>query len=739
MPIFPLPIQDAPKARLDTPWTAKVSRTLPHPEYPRPQMVRKGWTNLNGPWDYSVGDGAARKILVPFPPESYLSGIMEPVPEGATMTYRRSFVRPKGERVVLHFEAVDWRSEVFVNGQKVGEHEGGYDPFEFDVTAAMKGVGEQSLEVRASDPTDGGVQPRGKQVRKPGGIFYTPSSGIWGTVWVEGVARGAVRSIAVDGTMEGIISADIRLWGPSGGPVTLEVFDGRRRVAAISTGGTDTRPRIRIAQPKLWSPDSPKLYRLVVKVGAGNGGTGDEVESYVGLRTVGLVKDAAGRTRLGLNGEPIFMAGPLDQGFWPDGIYTAPTEEAMRFDLEVTKRLGFNTVRKHVKVEPRTWYAACDRLGLMVWQDMPSGDRSIGPRDADAVRSPESEAIFRREYAAMVGNLKGHPSVVAWVLFNEGWGQFKTAEMSRWAKSQDPTRLLDAVTGWADRGTGDMHDLHSYPGPASPKPEADRAAVLGEFGGLGLPMPGHMWQESGWGYKSYATRAELTGAFVDLLSATHDLIGEPGLSAAIYTQTTDVESELNGLMTYDRRELKVDEERAREAVLALYTPPTVYASVVPTSEELGVSYRYTLEAPSGDWKSSAYDDSAWKRGEGGFGQGQGAGPVRTKWEAPEIWVRREFTLPVDVEGDLSLRIAHDEDVEVWLDGGLIADLPGSTGVYRRVPIAASFLAGGKLGAGRHVLAARCRQTTGGQFLDLGIVRTVAPKRTGKGEFRVGGR
>ena len=283
-----------------------------------------------------------------------------------------------------------------------------------------------------------------------------------------------------------------------------------------------------------------------------------------------------------------------------------------------------------------------------------------------------------------------------------------------------------------------MHDLHVYPGPGSPKPEADRAAALGEFGGLGLPVPGHMWEEKNWGYKSYKTGAELTEAFEGLMAATHDLIGDPGLSAAIYTQTTDVETETNGLMTYDRRELKMDEERAHDAIVALYTAPPLYATVAPTSEDAGQAYRYTLSAPTGDWTGAGYDDSAWKSGEGGFGQGNVPGPIRTAWTTREIWVRREFTVPAEVTGELSLRIAHDEDAEVWLDGGKIADLSGYTGAYRRVPIASSFLPMGRLAAGRHVLAVLCKQTEGGQYLDLGIVRAL-PAKGGKGEFRVGGK
>ncbi len=734
MPFLP-PVQAPPKPILDTPWTAKVSRTLPHPEYPRPGMVRKGWANLNGPWDLTVeaapGDAPlfVGRILVPFAPESYLSGVMKPVPDGATLVYRRTFARPKGDRAILHFEAADWRSEVYVDGAKVGEHEGGYDPFAFDVTDALKGSGPHELVVRTTDPTDADVQPRGKQVRKPGGIYYTPTSGLWGTVWIEGVARDAVRSLALDGAMDGTLTADLRLWGPARNPVALDLFDGSRPVAHLAATDLRDGARLtaRIPNPKLWSPDSPKLYRVRVTVGRG-----DAVDSYVAFRSVGLVKDPQGRTRLGLNGKPLFMAGPLDQGFWPDGLYTAPTEEAMRFDLEITKRLGFNTVRKHVKVEPQTWYAACDRLGLLVWQDMPSGDRSIGDRDPDTVRTPRSEAIFRREYRAMVEGLKGHPSVVAWVLFNEGWGQFKTAEMSAWAKAQDPTRLLDAVTGWADRGTGDMRDLHVYPGPGSAKPELARAAVLGEFGGLGLPTPDHMWRATGWGYRSLKTGEELTNAFAGLMDATRDLIGAPGLSAAIYTQTTDVETELNGLMTYDRRVLKMDEDRVRRAVLSLYGTPPAYETILPTSEDAPASYRFRFDPPTGDWTSLAYDDSAWRSGEGGFGGGrETAGPVRTPWTGREIWLRREFTLPAEAAGDLSLRVAHDDDAEVWLDGGRVATLDGASGTYRRVGLAASFLPLGKLSAGRHVLAVTCRDTGGDRYIDLGLVRTVPPAKAGK--------
>ena len=560
-----------PRPQLTTRWTASVNPEAPHQEYPRPQFRRKNWVNLNGRWDFAISPTLERpsrfasKIVVPFPVESYLSGVQRRVPDGASVWYRRSFTPPKGDRLLLNFEASDWDTTVWVNGVQVGNHQGGYDPFSFDITDALKGRGQQELVVRVIDPTDAGPQPRGKQVRRPRSIWYAPTTGIWGTVWLEPVPASNVYRLRIIARNAGDVDVLVDVHEgqpPHSLPLTVQIEGSAPQSVGV---GSDTsvglgRAQFKIANPELWSPEHPRLYKLKVTYGE------DVVASYFAFREVSVGRGPDGKTRLLLNGKPYFMIGPLDQGFWPDGLYTAPTEAAMRYDLDMTKKLGFNLVRKHVKVEPRTWYAYCDRIGLLVWQDMPSGDGYIGTQDPDLKRTPESAAIFEKELAAMIETHFNSPCIVTWVLFNEGWGQYDTVRLARWVKERDPSRLLDATTGWSDRGVGDMHDVHQYPGPSSQAPEAHRAAVLGEFGGLGLPTPGHMWQEKAWGYQSFKTRAELTTRFEEILAKLTDLIATPGCSAGVYTQTTDVETEANGLMTYDRAVLKMDPRRVRGAI-----------------------------------------------------------------------------------------------------------------------------------------------------------------------------
>jgi hypothetical protein len=578
-----------------TRWAQEVSPTKVHPEYPRPQMVRKDWLNLNGLWDYAItareSDRPAQwdgQILVPFPVESALSGVMKRVSEEQRLWYQRSVRIPrgwKGQRVFLHFGAVDWETTVWVNGREIGTHRGGYDAFRFDVTDALRPAGDQEIVVAVWDPTDAGYQPRGKQVRKPSGIWYTPTTGIWQTVWLEPVADTHIRELRITPDFDRSAVTVAAHAQAEAGPVTLEVtvLDGRRAVQhGTVTTEVATRsipplvsPRITLPVPdaKAWSPDTPCLYDLQVVLKQG-GRKLDEVRSYFGMRKIALGKDADGIWRLCLNNEPLFQYGPLDQGFWPDGLYTAPTDAALRYDIEMTKALGFNMARKHVKIEPARWYYWCDKLGLLVWQDMPSGDRYIGSNDPDITRTPESARQFETELRAMIDGFYNHPSIVMWVPYNEGWGQWDTARIVDLVKSWDPTRLVNNASGWTDRRVGDVLDIHAYPGPAVPRLEENRAVVLGEFGGLGLPIRGHTWQdERNWGYRSYSDSGELTDAYLELLDKLHPMTGLPGLAAAVYTQTTDVEIEVNGLMTYDRALVKMDAAAITAAARRLYTPP----------------------------------------------------------------------------------------------------------------------------------------------------------------------
>ena len=557
---------------LTTPWTAQVRPDAVLPEYPRPQMVRASWTNLNGLWDYALADKEARptaydgSILVPFPIESALSGVKRPVGSEQQLWYRRTFNAPElnGGRLLLHFGAVDWRTRVYVNGAAVGEHQGGYDAFTFDITKALKPSGPQELVVAVWDPADSGLQPRGKQVTTPKGIWYTSVTGIWQTVWMERVPLAYINRLAlVPDPDRARLSVRVETFAPE--QFTAVARLNGKEVGRVS-GVTNVGTSIPIAQPQLWSPDSPTLYDLEVSLGSG-----DTVKSYFGMRKIELRKDTAGVNRLFLNGAPLFQIGPLDQGWWPDGLYTAPTDEALRSDIEALKKLGFNMMRKHVKVEPARFYYWCDRLGLMVWQDMPSattGDPLTKiPRGsaADGVLDPVSAAEFERELRSMMRNLGNAPSIVAWVPFNEGWGQHDTNEILDMVRRLDPSRLVDGPSGWEDRGYGDMKDMHAYPGPDMFPVVEGRASVLGEFGGLGFPVPDHLWwtDKRNWGYRTFPTQDALRAAYEDLITKLMPLAAK-GLAAAIYTQTTDVEGEVNGLMTYDRRVMKFDTARMFE-------------------------------------------------------------------------------------------------------------------------------------------------------------------------------
>ncbi len=572
------------KGPLATRWAKDVSAKNPLPEYPRPQMVRDSWQNLNGLWDYAITDKEAAQpakwdgeILVPFPVESALSGVMKPLTEKQRLWYHRSFKAPsrwKGQRVLLQFGAVDWEAVVTVNGREIGSHRGGFDAFSLDITDALKFSGSEEIVVAVWDPTDRGPQAKGKQVLRPGGIMYTASSGIWQTAWLEAVPPVSIASLTLTPDVDSgslSFSARYRSAGrveaqlPAGYSLEVTVLDGKTKVAT----GTGRLTGL----TKLWTPENPFLYDLKVAL-KNNGKTVDEVTSYFGQRKIALAKDEKGVPRILLNNQRIFQYGPLDQGFWPDGLFTAPTDEALRFDIEITKKLGFNMARKHVKIESERWYYWCDKLGLLVWQDMPGS--GVGDNKTDTIRPGREEAAkqFEGEMQAMIEGRVNHPSIIMWVPFNEGWGQYDTPRICEWIKKLDPTRLVNNASGWTDRKAGDVMDMHNYPGPGAPRIEAVRAGVLGEFGGLGLPYAGHSWQaEKNWGYRSFKTTNELTEAYLGLMDRLHPLTGDGGLCAAVYTQTTDVEIEVNGILTYDRAVIKMPLEVLAAAHQKLYTPP----------------------------------------------------------------------------------------------------------------------------------------------------------------------
>ncbi len=728
------------KGPLATRWAKDVAPDKVLPEYPRPQMVRKEWRNLNGLWDYAIAgksDAAPKsyqgKILVPFPIESALSGVMKRVDDKSRLWYRRTFDVPKdwsGRRVLLHFGAVDWETVVYVNGKALGTHRGGYDAFALDITDALKKEGPQELVAAVWDPTDQSTQPRGKQVSNPKGIYYTPTTGIWQTVWLEPVPEVSIESLKIVADADkGDALVHVKLRGPAKKGLSLRgrILEGEKPLGqALDERENPSELRLSIPRPKLWSPESPTLYDIDLELLGPDKKPIDSVRSYCGFRKVSIGKDDKGVTRILLNGKPYFQVGLLDQGFWPDGLYTAPTDEALRYDIEATKKLGFNLARKHVKVEPARWYYWCDKLGLLVWQDMPSGDKSVKSGQGEMTRSPEAAKQFELELQRMIDGLHNHPSIIMWVVFNEGWGQFDTARLTKWTKEHDPTRLVNCASGWNDMKVGDVHDIHAYPGPRAPAPEPQRAAVLGEFGGLSLGVEGHLWTDKIWGYQSARDKADLTRKYENLLRRAYDLKEKPGLSAAIYTQTTDVESEANGILTYDRAVIKPDLERLVAANRGDFSRAAVAQVVIPTSQEKGLTWRYTFEKPADDWFKPDFKDAAWKEGPGGFGTKETPGSVvRTEWKTSDIRLRREFSLPDGPFTDLHLRLHHDEDAEVYLNGVLAAKVKGYVTDYVEVAISAEARA--TLKPGKNVVAIHCHQTGGGQYIDMGLIDLKEPK------------
>ncbi len=577
----PLNAQWSPAGdKIKTTWAEQVDPSNVLPEYPRPQMVRSEWSNLNGLWDFGLtqkGRPASfdEKILVPFAVESSLSGVQKTVTENDEMWYGRPFDIPaawKGKDVILHFGAVDWRADVFVNGHLVGSHKGGFTPFSFNITPWLNARGSQQLSVRVWDPTDRSFIPRGKQILNPHAIWYTAVSGIWQTVWMEPVAKKhitGVKSIPdVDG---GYVSFTVDAEGAaSGDMVEIAILDGGREVVRAK-GAPGRSVGVPIPNAKLWSPDSPFLYDVKISLMSG-GKKVDAVDSYTAMRKISVKRDHNNIQRMYLNDEPLFHFGPLDQGWWPDGLYTAPTDEALLYDIVKTKEWGYNMIRKHVKVEPARWYYHCDREGILVWQDMPSGDLGNHWDDStygggsDKNRSLESKNNFHREWREIMDLCMSNPSVVVWVPFNEAWGQFDTEQVAEWTKSYDPSRLVNPASGGNHRACGDIADNHNYPKPAFRIFDWNRVTVLGEYGGIGLPLQDHLWNPDmrNWGYVQFKTSDDVTDEYVDYAELLEKYV-RCGYAAAVYTQTTDVEGEVNGIMTYDRKVIKMDEARLRQA------------------------------------------------------------------------------------------------------------------------------------------------------------------------------
>jgi beta-galactosidase/beta-glucuronidase len=583
--------------KIRTRWADDVDPNCPLPEYPRPQMSRDDWMNLNGLWEYAILPRDENEpqqfqghILVPFAVESALSGVGKTLQPDQHLWYHRSFIIPddwKNERVLLHFGAVDWQAKVWCNGQYVGEHQGGYDPFSFELTTYLRYGTENELVVCVYDPTSEGRQERGKQTLQPGFVFYTAVSGIWQTVWLEAVPQTFITEIKltphiVPTTLDVQVSLSENVEGCQ---VEIQVYEGGSLLAETK-GNPSENITLAVNDAQLWSPENPHLYDLKINLHKDNQVI-DTVDSYFGFREITQKKDDQGIPRIYLNGKQIFQYGPLDQGYWPDGLYTAPTDDALRYDIEFCKSLGMNMIRKHIKVEPARWYYHCDRLGMLVWQDMPCGGKvphslvlgmgfllKLKIRDNRRYHwfGREDKQVrenFKIELKAMMDNLHNHPSIVVWVPFNESWGQFDAKKIGDWVNAYDPSRLVDVASGWFDQGNGDIYSIHKYVGPGMPKTEKDRSVALSEFGGIGLKVEGHLWQEEKlFAYRMVNTKEELTTWYLKLIDELI-LLRDKGLVAAIYTEISDVEYEINGYLTYDREVMKMDSASISAAHLKL--------------------------------------------------------------------------------------------------------------------------------------------------------------------------
>ena len=613
---------------------------------------------------------------------------------------------------------MDFESEVFVNGKSAGVHKGGYLPFTYDVTPLLQGDGPQELVVRVFDPTDDAGEPRGKQTLHPGGIMYTSTTGIWQTVWLEPVAPTAIAGLKI---VPDVDSGALKLTAN----VTGEQVDGMKVVAQVRDGGEvivtqkgkpGAEVSIAIPHAELWSPDHPFLYDLEVAL-VSDGKSLDEVKSYFGMRKISVGEDG-GIKKMLLNEKSIFEFGPLDQGFWPDGIYTAPTEAALKNDIEMMKAYGFNMVRKHIKVEPARWYYWCDKLGLLVWQDMPSMDSYIDSKKYKV--PPLDTAEFDAELPAMVKALWNAPSIIMWDLFNEHQGQHDTPALVEAIKTLDPSRLVNEASGDKHTGHGDVEDDHHYPPPVCPRPSATQAIAIGEFGGIKFAVPGHVWAKGQtYGNITVPDASDIPEKYAEFSGLIRNFRDERGLSAAVYTQITDVENELNGLMTYDRVP-KFDPALLVAANHLEYRPLT-YKAVVPTSDVAAQTWKYTTSQPAADWSKKEFDDAAWTAGPAPFGkQEQVVG--NTPWNSENIWLRRHFN-PGDLSADeikhLVLRLYHDDDVEVYINGVAAYAHDHFTTEYEYENVKPAALKAIVPG-GDNVLAVHCLQKTGGQYIDAGL-------------------
>ncbi len=730
------------KYAMDTRWTEKVDPGNVWTEYPRPQMTRDSYINLNGYWQYAIQPTTKKppkkykgKILVPFAVESSLGGVKKLVGEENYLWYKRTFEAPElgaGERLLLHFGAVDWEAQVSINGKEAGLHKGGYDAFTLDITDHLQ-PGEQELVVRVWDPADKGAQPRGKQVAEPFGIWYTPVTGIWQTVWLEKVPANYITLLKPTPDIDKRqLSLKVKTNTAGNGlklRTTVLAEGSKVSEKTVAIQGKEPVALLDIPQPRLWSPEDPYLYDLVVELVDGTGQVVDKVGSYFGMRKISLAKDAKGYTRIHLNNQPLFQFGLLDQGWWPDGLYTPPTEEAMMYDVKMTKEMGFNMLRKHVKVESARFYYHCDKMGMLVWQDMPNGNYLKGlriqawePNDAD--RPKESAEQFEEELKEMMDEFHHFPSILVWVPFNEGWGQYDTERITAWTEQYDPSRLIDSPSGWADRGVGDIIDVHLYPGPGMEAPTAERVSVLGEFGGLGHPVEGHLWWDKrNWGYLTFNDKTDFVKEFEALIEGLKGPIAS-GLSAAIYTQTTDVEGEVNGLITYDRELVKIDPAEVKRMVTPLYHEYWAPYVLVPSSEHDPAQWCVSTEPPHADWKKADYDDHEWPKSMlplstyDNFFLGK-----HSPWTTDKVYLRKQFYLNT-VPSTLYLQhYSAKSKMKVYLNGEVIFDHADRGGRKRHYTHIDKSQYSHLLKKGNNALTVELERTHEQASFDLGLYTT----------------
>ena len=565
--------------KIKTKWGKNLDPKKVWQEYPRPQLERKQWLNLNGIWSYSITDINSQKpdnfdgeILVPFSIESSLSGVMKSLNEKQILWYYKEFEIPdnwKDKNIIIHFNAVDWICELYINDNKIGEHSGGYSEFSFDITKNIK-EGKNKILLRVFDPSDKGYQAVGKQTLNPNVIWYTSISGIWQTVWLEPVNEIYIKKLEINNDynkkeikINVKLNLDVKL------PLEASLLfkdDELMKLKGFSNSEIVFNIPDKHFHP--WSPNEPNIYSFNINIFDNNQKIIDSIVSFTTLRKVEQKKDKNGIYRIYLNNKPLFNMGTLDQGYWPDGLYTPPSEEAMIYDINKLKELGFNTIRKHIKIEPYRYYYYCDKIGMLVWQDMPSGDRQNNKWEFlklnagdDVNRSEESKNNYYKEWSEIIDNLKFFQCIIVWIPFNEGWGQFDTEKVVEFTKKQDSTRLINAASGGNHRICGNFLDLHSYPHPAQYLKVDNLINILGEFGGLALDIKGHTWKEDNWGYKTCKSKEEVTEKYEEYINLLINSF--KSFSAAIYTQTTDVEIEINGLITYDRAEIKVIEQRIK--------------------------------------------------------------------------------------------------------------------------------------------------------------------------------